>query len=177
MIWSNAWPPQHRKMTIQDSKVQYDGPLAVMTNGFSASASEILAAALQDYNRAVIVGSKATHGKGTVQRIFDMDRQNRNIDQIGSLGYVKITTQKFYRINGGSNQLRGVIPDIILPDNYAEIKVGEEREDFPLSWTEIDPVDFDQDVYVINNKMIDKLRKKSEARVAKDPTFNKIQEN
>jgi len=153
-----------------DSQVQYDGPLAVMTNNFSASASEILVAALQDYNRAVIVGSKSTFGKGSVQRFFDMDRIGRINEDLKPLGNVKITTQKFYRINGGSNQLRGVIPDIILPDNFSEIeKVGEKQENYPLSWTEIEPVEHSQNVYQIKN--MDKLRKKSKERISKDKSF------
>lgn len=158
-----------------DSRVQYDGPLAVMTNSFSASASEILAAALQDYNRAVIVGSKSTHGKGTVQRFFDMDRIVRGAEEYKPLGNVKVTTQKFYRINGGSTQLRGVTPDIILPDNYSEIKIGEREEDYPLSWTEIEPVEYSQDIFRVSN--LEELRRKSQERIAQDPSFQKVIEN
>ncbi len=157
-----------------DARVQYDGPLAVMTNGFSASASEIIAAALQDYDRAVIVGSKATHGKGTVQRFYDMDRVVRGLDNVKPLGNVKITTQKFYRVDGGSTQLKGVTPDIVLPDNYNNIKIGEEREDHPLSWTEIDPVTYDQNVYVIQDDLKTQLRAKSDARIAQSDAFQKI---
>ena len=160
-----------------DSRVQYDGPLAVMTNGFSASASEILAAALQDYNRAVIVGTKSTHGKGTVQRFYDMDRVVRGMEDLKPLGSVKITTQKFYRVNGGSTQLRGVTPDIILPDNYDDIEIGEEQEDYPLSWTEIDAVEYDQDIFVLNKNDLDKLRKKSAQRVADNESFQKVVAN
>lgn len=159
-----------------DSRVQYDGPLAVMTNGFSASASEILVAALQDYDRAVIVGSKSTFGKGTVQRFADMDRINVD-ENLKPLGTLKLTIQKFYRINGGSNQLRGVIPDIILPDSYQKIETGEKQEDFPLPWTEIEPVDYAQNTYVINDRQIDKLKKASEKRVANNPVFQLVNEN
>lgn len=160
-----------------DAQVQYDGPLAVMTNGFSASASEILVAALQDYDRAVIVGSQSTFGKGTVQRFYDMDRVVRGNDESKPLGNVKLTTQKFYRINGGSTQLNGVIPDIILPDSYQAIETGEAQEDYPLSWTEIEPVDYSQSVFVIKDPEIEQLRKASEQRVAQHPAFQLVNEN
>lgn len=90
-----------------DSRTQYDGALIVMVNNMSASASEIIAAALQDYGRAIIVGTKSTYGKGTVQRFFDLDMGLRGYEEFKPLGEVKITTQKFYRINGGSTQLKG----------------------------------------------------------------------
>lgn len=104
-------------LSDRDPSVEYDGPLIVLVNQYSASASEILAAALQDYGRAVIVGSTSTFGKGTVQRFIDMDRTIPGRTDIKPLGTVKLTMQKFYRIDGGSTQLRGVVPDIILPDS------------------------------------------------------------
>ncbi len=158
-----------------DPRVQYDGPLAVMVNSYSASASEILAAALQDYGRAVIVGSKSTFGKGTVQRFVDLDRTINGLDEVKPLGEVKLTMQKFYRINGGSTQLKGVIPDIILPDNYHYIKTGEKEEDYPMEWSEIEPVKFSQNVNIVKN--LDKLRKRSEQRLKNNGTFQKILEN
>lgn len=161
----------------EDKSVQYDGPLAIMTNDFSASASEIVAAALQDYNRAVIIGTESTHGKGSVQRIYDMDRVVRGYDDIKPLGNVKVTMQKYYRINGGSVQLRGVTPDIILPDSYQEIDLGEAQEDYPLPWTEIDPLEYNQNTYVLNTKYKDKLRKKSQQRVEANKNFQLINEN
>src|SRR5688572_23611173 len=106
----------------KDDKVVYTGPLIVMVNTQSASASEILAAALQDYGRAVIVGSQSTFGKGTVQRFFDLDKAVTGFDELKPLGDIKLTLQKFYRINGGSTQLKGVIPDINLPDNQQFIE-------------------------------------------------------
>jgi len=105
-------------LSDRDPGVLYDGPLIVMVNEFSASASEILAAALQDYGRAVIVGSNSTFGKGTVQRFFDLDRAITGNNAIKPLGSIKLTTQKFYRVDGGSTQLKGVEPDIVFPDNY-----------------------------------------------------------
>lgn len=157
-----------------DPRVQYNGPLIVMVNHFSASASEILAAALQDYGRAVIVGTN-TYGKGTVQRFYDLDRGIKGFEEVKPLGEVKLTVQKFYRINGGSTQLRGVTPDIVLPDNYAYIKVGEKEEEFPLEWTEIASLQYKQNVYKIPN--LSKVKAESEKRVAKNPVFQKVAEN
>lgn len=157
-----------------DPRVQYDGALIVLVNHFSASASEILAAALQDYGRAVIVGTN-TYGKGTVQRFYDLDRGVRGFEELKPLGEVKLTVQKFYRVNGGSTQLRGVKPDITLPDSYAYVEVGEKEEDYPLEWTEIAPLQYKQNVYKIPN--LNKIKAESEKRVSKNPTFQKIVEN
>ena len=159
----------------RDPDVQYDGPLIVMVNSFSASASEILAAALQDYDRAVIVGSDATFGKATVQRFFDLDRAIRGYSDIKPLGQVKVTTQKFYRITGNSNQLEGVIPDIMLPDNYDLIKTGEQEYETAMKQTKIEPVAHNQGVFQVKNKAA--LRTASEGRVANNEVFQKIQEN
>ncbi len=159
----------------RDPEVQYDGPLIVMVNSFSASASEILAAALQDYDRAVIVGSDATFGKATVQRFFDLDRAIRGYSDIKPLGQVKVTTQKFYRITGNSNQLEGVIPDIMLPDNYDLIKTGEQEYETAMKQTKIEPVTHTQGVFQVKNKAA--LKTASEGRVANNEVFQKIQEN
>ncbi|MEM1123094.1 MAG: carboxy terminal-processing peptidase [Bacteroidota bacterium] len=159
----------------RDPSVQYDGPLIVMVNSFSASASEILAAALQDYGRAVIVGSDATFGKATVQRFFDLDRAIRGHSDIKPLGEVKVTTQKFYRITGNSNQLKGVIPDITLPDNYDYITTGEQEYETAMTWTQIEPVAHNQDVFQVKN--ISALKAASEDRVANNEVFQKITEN
>ncbi|MCP9236962.1 carboxy terminal-processing peptidase [Lewinella sp. JB7] len=159
----------------KDRRVQYDGPLVVLVNQYSASASEILAAALQDYNRAVIVGSNSTFGKGTVQRFIDMDRTVSGHNDIKPLGTVKLTMQKFYRINGGSTQLRGVVPDIILPDSRSLLETGEKEQSAPLAWSEIEPADYDQDVYRIRN--LDELKARSASRVESSPTFTRIQDN
>ncbi len=157
-----------------DSKVQFDKPLIVMVNQGSASASEILAAALQDYGRAVIIGAKGTYGKGTVQRFIDLDRAVSGNSDLKPLGEVKLTIQKFYRINGGSTQLRGVTPDIILPDSYNYLKVGEEENEYPMPWTEIAPVAFEKTNSIKDMK---KLRDASEARIKKNATFSMIEEN
>lgn len=127
-----------------DSKVVYSGPLAVLVNEFSASASEILAGALQDYRRAIVIGSAHTHGKGTVQAMLDLDRDFnlRNMEQFLPLGALKVTIQKFYRISGGSTQYRGVVPDIILPDRLQYLKSGEQFLDNSLPWDTIEATDY-----------------------------------
>jgi carboxyl-terminal processing protease len=159
----------------KDPSVAYNGPLVVMVNTGSASASEILTAALQDYNRALIVGSKSTFGKGTVQRPYDLDRSVRGNEEIKPLGAIKLTTQKFYRINGGSVQLKGVTPDIILPDSYHYIETGEREDEFAMNWSEIDPVDFNQSVFTLENKNL--VVEKSKERIANHPVFQDILAN
>ncbi len=157
-----------------DSKVQWSGPLIVMVNGFSASASEILAAALQDYSRALIVGASSTYGKGTVQRFFDLDNAASD-EAVKPLGEMKMTIQKFYRITGKTTQLDGVTPDIVLPDFYNLLKNGESENDYPLASTTIEPVPFSQKAYKIANA--NQLKSNSQARVKADPTFQKISDN
>ncbi len=158
----------------EDPSVKYDGPVVVMVNHFSASASEIISAALQDYSRAVIVGSSSTFGKGTVQRFHELDRFVVGNDELKPLGEVKITTQKFYRVNGGSTQLKGVVPDIVLPSTYNYVKVGEKEYDHALAWSEIDAVEHAQGVASV--PQVNDLRSLSEARVAAHPTFQLIEE-
>lgn len=125
----------------KDPKVQWNGPLVIMTNEFSASASEILAAAMQDYKRAVVVGSKQTYGKGTVQNVIDLNQFVRG-NTFGDLGALKTTTQKFYRINGGSTQREGVKSDIVMPDKYEYLKMGEKDLENAMPWDKIDPADY-----------------------------------
>lgn len=158
-----------------DPNVQYDGDLIVMVNSYSASASEILAAALQDYGRAVIVGSKSTFGKGTVQRFFDLDRAIRGHEDVKPLGEVKLTIQKFYRVNGGSTQLRGVEPDIVLPDRFQYLEVGEKDEEFAMPWTEIEPVVYSQSVTKLDG--LEDWKKASENRVKNNESFQLVLEN
>lgn len=156
----------------KDASVVYTGPLIVVVNTQSASASEILAAALQDYGRAVIVGSQSTFGKGTVQRFFDLDRFVTGADELKPLGDIKLTLQKFYRINGGSTQLKGVIPDINLPDNQQYIASGEKELNYPMEWTEISPVEYSQDIVKLN--ALNDLKRKSENRIKASPQFEKV---
>lgn len=158
----------------KDDSVLYSGPLVIMVNQYSASASEIIAAAMQDYNRAIIVGSTSTFGKGTVQRFFDLDRGINGYNDLKPLGNVKMTTQKFYRVNGGSTQLKGVIPDIVYPDIYHYIETGEKEYDNPLEWSEIAPVKYSQHVVVLENKQ--KLVENSKERVSQSKDFNLIME-
>lgn len=125
----------------EDKSIAWDGPLVILVNELSASASEILAAAMQDYKRAIIIGSKQTFGKGTVQRLFDLNSVLRNSDQ-GDLGALKLTIQKYYRINGGSVQLEGVKSDVVVPDRFSYIDIGEKDQENPLPWDKIDPVKY-----------------------------------
>ncbi|MGC1514895.1 MAG: carboxy terminal-processing peptidase, partial [Maribacter sp.] len=125
----------------KDERIQWDGPLVILVNELSASASEILAAAMQDYKRAVVIGSKQTFGKGTVQNVIPLNTMLRS-NEHGDLGAIKITTQKFYRINGGSTQLEGVKSDIVVPDRYSYIDLGERDQSNPLGWDKITPADY-----------------------------------
>jgi carboxyl-terminal processing protease len=154
-----------------DPAVQYDGAFIVMVNEFSASASEIMAAALQDYGRAVIVGSN-TYGKGTVQRFFNLDNVARD-PAVKPLGSVKVTTQKFYRINGSTTQLQGVKPDILLPDNYTEVNVGERDQEHPLPSTQIAAVKYSQRVQNVQ-PFLTTLAAKSEKRTSANNVFKQI---
>ncbi|MGL5757951.1 carboxy terminal-processing peptidase [Plesiomonas sp.] len=144
----------------------YDGPLTVLVDRFSASASEIFAAAMQDYGRALIVGEN-TFGKGTVQ-------QHRSLNHIYDLfdkplGHVQYTIQKFYRINGGSTQHKGVAPDIVMPTGVDPADTGESFEDNALPWDSIDPVTFDKAGSPAS--FVAALTQQHQARIAKDPEF------
>jgi len=156
-----------------DSKIQWDGPLVIMINNFSASASEILAAAIQDYKRGIIIGSKQSYGKGTVQNIIDLNQLVRN-SAVGDLGALKTTTQKFYRINGGSTQLKGVSSDVVMPDRYSYIEIGERDTDNAMAWDKIDPAS-----YTISNKNenFDSAIAKSKKRMQESAQFKLIDEN
>lgn len=151
----------------------YDGPLLVLVNKFSASASEILAGALQDYGRALIVGSDHTHGKGTVQAVIDLDRSLPfpNMDRYRPLGAMKVTIQKFYRISGESTQYRGVIPDIILPDRLQHLQSGEQYLDHSLPWDKVDATRFKP---WATNLPLETLRQNSLARIAVEEPFTSI---
>ena len=144
-----------RKEVLRDNdpSILWDGPLVVLVNEFSASASEILAAALQDYNRAVILGSKQTYGKGTVQNIVDLNNVISG-NTYGDLGSLKITTDKFYRVNGGSTQLEGVKSDIIFPNRYSYIDIGEKDLENPLSWDKIDPARYNNSGKIFNYSQV-----------------------
>lgn len=161
-------------MEDSDERVQYNGPLIVMVNGFSASASEILAAAMQDYGRAVIVGSTRTYGKGTVQRFLDLDNATGD-ESVKPLGEMKLTIQKFYRVTGKTTQLDGVTPDVVLPDFYNLVDLGERENDYPLESTTIEAVPYKQGVYHIAD--LGKLKGSSESRVKTNEIFQKVADN
>ena len=161
----------NRKQVLydKDPQVVWDGPLVVLMNKMSASASEILAGALQDYNRAVIIGNEKSFGKGTVQNVIDLNRfiSNSSYD----LGALKITTDKFYRINGESVQLEGVKSDIIIPDSYKYIFNGEKDEKNPLKWDKIGPANFEK---WSNREYLNKISLETQNRIDSDDYYSLI---
>ncbi|MBC7694412.1 MAG: carboxy terminal-processing peptidase [Burkholderiales bacterium] len=158
-------------MEDKNSDVTWDGPLAILVNHGSASASEILAAAIQDYKRGVIIGTQS-FGKGTVQSFYNLDQYLLpQFDTIRPLGEVKITNQKFYRINGGATQLKGVMPDVVLPDPYAFIEVGEKELDYPMVWDEIMKATYNE--YTAIN--YPKVKKGSAERIKSSTAFKLIE--
>ncbi len=158
----------------RDSTIAWDGPLIVLTNRLSASASEIFAAALQDYGRAVIVGDSSTFGKGTVQTMLEIGRVMPFLGGGNEAGALKLTIQKFYRIAGGSTQLKGVIPDVKLPSLTDHPEIGESAMKGPLPYDTVDPVPFDKWDHPLFK---DDLNHRSAARVAADPEFRYIMED
>ena len=165
-----------RAKSSRGNKIYWDGPLVILVNEYSASASEIVSAALQDRGRALIVGpSKSTFGKGTVQNMFDFDRAvGGNMNAIKPLGAIKITTEKFYRINGGTTQLQGVVPDISLPGAYDLIEIGEKEYDNALA------VDFVEKAnYTVHNewnKAFERAKKNAAKRLESEPTYDAFQD-
>lgn len=163
-------------VTLSDNEqsVLYDGPLVVMVNEMSASASEIFAAAIQDYKRGVIVGSTSTYGKGTVQRNLPLGKPVNMATGETEEGALKLTFEKFYRINGNSTQLKGVIPDVILPDQLDYIKFREKDQPSALKWDQIQQADY---VPWSSSFDLKDIEQKAEARVEKNPAFNAIKSN
>ncbi len=164
-------------ITIQsdpDPNIVYSGPLIVMINTFSASASEIVAAALQDYGRALIVGSGHSFGKGTVQGFFNFDDTvERGYSHLKPLGSLKISLQKFYRITGESTQYKGVLSDMVLPDTLDNTKVGEKSLSHSLPWDKISMTYFTRHAAISSKEKADLLIK-SEARIRSNPFFEAI---
>ncbi|MCK5821710.1 MAG: carboxy terminal-processing peptidase [Bacteroidales bacterium] len=159
----------------KDGKVHYDGPLVVMTNYSSASASEIFAAAIQDYHRGVIVGSPSTFGKGTVQRVVNIDDYlPAKLNSIKPFGALSLTVQKYYRINGKTTQLKGVTPDIILPDSYQYLDIGEKEQAYALPWDETTMAKYSEWEDPLN---LNSLNKNSKKRIAKSNNFALITKN
>ena len=160
----------------KDDKIQYTGPLAVMVDGTSASASEIFAAAIQDYKRGIIIGANSTYGKGTVQRMISLNPEgelsilaDKNAEDLGN---VKITLQKFYRINGGATQLRGVVPDVILPDRYDFLKYRERDVPSALGWDEIPKADYNVEPNDFNT-----IVNEEKNELVKNDRFSKLKKN
>jgi len=159
----------------RDRTVMYEGPLAIMVNEFSASASEIFAAAMQDYGRGIVIGSTSTYGKGTVQRNIALEPEMGSLlnKEKFELGTIKLTLQKFYRINGGSTQLKGVTPNIILPDQYESLKYREIDNPDALPWDEIQKAFYVKTTPVYD---LDQLKNKSGERVKANSSFTAIHE-
>ncbi|QEC54524.1 carboxy terminal-processing peptidase [Flavisolibacter ginsenosidimutans] len=160
-------------MKDRDEGVVYDGPLVVMVNEMSASASEILAAAIQDYGRGVIIGSTSTYGKGTVQRTIGLDPESNFSNQNSELGSLKLTLQKFYRISGGSTQQRGVQPDIVVPDYLERLKIRERDNPYSLPYDEISKATYNKWKAGYN---LDVVKQAASTRIAADTTFKRIQD-
>ncbi len=162
----------------RDKNVQYTGPFAVMVDETSASASEIFAAAIQDYKRGVIIGSTSTYGKGTVQRNIPLNPESESAlfanKKTEDLGTVKLTLQKFYRINGGATQLKGVTPDIVLPDRLEHLKFREKDNPYALRWDEINKADYKTWTSTSSDDLIISSANND---VNKSATFGKIKEN
>ncbi len=160
----------------RDKSILYDGPLTVMVDEFSASASEIFAAAIQDYKRGIIIGSTSTYGKGTVQRTIPLNAESENAmfnKKTEDLGTVKLTLQKFYRINGGATQLRGVVPDVVIPDRMELAKSREKDNPTSLSWDEIAKVDYKPWVSTFSTDLV---AANSNEQIQANVTFKKMRE-
>lgn len=166
---------QQKVLKDKDPAIEFAGPIVVMIDRFSASASEILAAALQDYGRAIVVGS-TTHGKGTVQYLYSLDRAVHSAGRLQPdetrLGTLKLTRYQFYRVNGDSTQLHGVSPDIELPDAAAHLEAGERSKENAIPWNTIQPVPYN--VWPTSWNLQD-LRTSSQARQAENTAFSKVQ--
>jgi carboxyl-terminal processing protease len=145
-----------------------------MVNEFSASASEIFAAAIQDYKRGLVIGSTSTYGKGTVQRSIELERNTWSTSEPIDLGSLKLTLQKFYRISGGSTQLKGVVPDIILPDQYEYLQYREKDDPAALGWDEINSTQYK----IWNSEYnLNEVIQRTNDRIRQNSSFQKIKEH
>lgn len=154
----------------RDHNIQWEGPLVVLINNYSASASEIFAAAIQDYNRGLVLGSKHSFGKGTVQNLLDLNRFGNK--KIGDLGAMKFTSQKFYRVNGGSTQLKGVESDVVLPDRFLYIDTGERDNENAMPWDKIPKAR-----YTTFDFNFAPIIEKSRKRIAANTEFNLLDQS
>jgi carboxyl-terminal processing protease len=157
----------------QEPGLVWEGPLVVIINKFSASASEIFAGAIQDYRRGIVIGDHATHGKGTVQQLFDLDDKLLPLGNRGPrMGALKLTIQQFYRPGGDSTQNRGVVSDVELPSLTTHLDVGESDLDFALKFNRVDALPHDM-YHMVDGAVIDGLRKRSSQRIAQSEFFTK----
>ena len=165
-----------RSQTLYDETpgILYDGPLVVMANEFSASASEIFAGAIQDYKRGIVVGSSSTYGKGTVQRNVAFGKPLDSLGIQTEYGAVKLTFQKFYRITGSSTQKKGVVPDIILPDEYEYLKYREKDNASALSWDEMERARY---MVWPNNAQLAQVVQSTNSQIKNDTALNKFKKN
>ncbi len=161
----------------EDKTMLYDGPLIVMVNRFSASASEIVAAAIQDYGRGLVIGDSGTYGKGTVQNIYDLNRffARQPFFKDEEAGSLKFTMAKYYRVDGGSVQKRGVVPDISLPSFTDHLEIGEDELEDALPWNEIEPLIEEDAVEERWRGHLPRLKERSQFRVRENPEFREIE--
>jgi carboxyl-terminal processing protease len=156
----------------QEPGMVWEGPLVVIINKFSASASEIFAGAVQDYGRGIVIGDHATHGKGTVQQLFNLGEALFRIRQIPNMGALKLTIQQFYRPGGDSTQNRGVVSDIELPSLTTHLDVGESDLDYALAFNRVESLSHDS-YHMVDAKLIEGLRQRSKQRIANSEYFAK----
>ncbi len=176
MVQSKDYDKQMDVLSDKDPSILYSGPMIVLTSHFSASASEIFAGALQDYNRAVIVGDKNTFGKGTVQTLLEVGRFMSPFGfKEADAGALKLTIQKFYRPSGKSTQLKGVESDVVLPSRYAHLEVGEDALKYPLPFDEVKPADYEK--WPGPPVDLGDLRARSAARVKNEPEFRFLEQD
>jgi carboxyl-terminal processing protease len=151
----------------------WKGPMVVMINKFSASASEIFAGAIQDYGRGVVIGDKSTHGKGTVQQLFDLGNALFRLKEVPNMGALKLTIQQFYRPGGDSTQNRGVVSDVELPSLTTQLDVGESDLDYALKFSQVNALPHDN-FHMVDSGVVDGLRKRSQERVSNSDYFKKV---
>ncbi len=174
VVQARSWNGDVTVSRDKDPAVAYDGPMLVLVNRQSASASEIFAGAMQDYGRAPIVGDSKTFGKGTVQQMIELSRAVPFLANGSDAGAVKLTIQKFYRVAGGSTQLHGVESDIVLPSIYDQPEIGEESLKDPLPYDTFNSLEFDKWEKPLH---IDELRRRSLTRIPQNPEFAYVQED
>ncbi len=172
VVQAKDWRGSITWRDCENDKPVYDGPMIVLTNKASASASEILAAALQDYRRALIVGDQSTFGKGTVQTILPVERYMPFFSDKKNAGELKVTIQKFYRIAGGSTQLKGVVPDVKLPSLRDVLDIGEASAENPLPYDTIPPRKYS--LFRKKPFPVDEINARVRSRVAANPEFQYI---